>query len=223
MLLLCLFFMLNVGWRRFVVTKKKILFVGVAGVLILGVFASFRYESDEGLSKIMQNLGVPAQLTSLAPIYFAVAEGYGVNKSIVDIYTEQGPQYGAFTFAGFATIMPGPQIHARNLLSNWMGRENWETSSTVPTLVGQAYLEAGLLGVVTVFFLLGFWFGRLPLIVMTSTRSVKVSLHILLYLFFLLAIHTGFLDFIIVFIFLVYFSFFVVRNLEIMIQRARIC
>lgn len=201
------FFLLNLNWPRVRFSFKRKLFVGAFLVLVAGFFATLRFDDTTRLDKIMQNLGVPEVLRPVAPIYFAFAEGYIVNSAIVDLVDKLGWQYGGFTAAAFSTILPGKQVHSRNKLSQWMGRDNWEESSTTPTLIGQVYLEGGTYFVGFFFLLLGAFVSSFSKIIRHCGAISKYYLYMVPYTFLLLGIHTGILDPITIFVAAYYFAF----------------
>jgi len=207
-LFVCIFFVLcNLSWIRLNITKKRLLLFLMFFVVITGVFASLRFEDTGKLNKIMNNLGVPHQFKYVAPIYFVFAEGYIVNSEILDINKKEGNQYGSFTGSAFLTILPGEQLHARNKLAFWMGRDNWQTSSTTPSLIGQLVLEVGQSLTVFLIFLIGCFVNSYSKRVKASTAISKFYPQTVLLSFLMLGIHTGILDPIIIFIMVNYFFY----------------
>lgn len=213
-LFLVMFFIFaNLCWPRIRVNKTKVIALFTFLILITGVFASLRFDDSGHFDKIMNRLGVPSQLKYVAPIYFVFAEGYIVNSGIVDVKKEIGNQYGGFTIAAFKTLLPGAQLHSRNQLAYWLGRENWETSSTTPSLIGQLMIEFGKLGVIIGMFAIGIMVARFNYKLNGQAAASKFYIRVITVSFLVLGIHTGILDPIVLFIlfnflfFLVFYSF----------------
>tara|TARA_R110002167_G_scaffold316796_3_gene522474 strand:- start:331 stop:900 length:570 start_codon:yes stop_codon:yes gene_type:complete len=176
-------------------------------IIITGVFASVRFEDSTKLDKIMDNLGVPHQLKYIAPIYFVFAEGYIVNSEILEINKRVGNQLGSFTSSAFLTILPGEQLHARNKLAFWMGRDNWRTSSTTPSLIGQLVIEVGQVATVFFIFIIGYFVNSYSKGIKSASAISRFYPKTALLSFLVLGIHTGILDPIVIFMTVNYFFY----------------
>jgi oligosaccharide repeat unit polymerase len=202
--ILCFIF-LNLKYQRFVISRR----MKILGVLLLFAVASLypliRFQEDpQALITLLGNLDLPPELFLLAPFILVFAEGSSVILGIHQMLPSIGPQYGAFTLSGFATVLPGEQIHSRTLLSYWLGRTNWQESSTTSSLLGQFLIEFGYWGSIVCCLLLGFFMALGSQRYFESTDRMKDLPFVLVFGLLTIGIHTGVLDPLVVYALILY-------------------
>lgn len=211
-ILFIMLFILNHRIKRYKFSVKLYSIVSGSIFFILAIYPIIRYDDMGILENIADNLGIPKYLVSMMPFFIATTEGSEVLTGIRNVIFEHGPQMGSFTMGGMLTFLPGFDLHSRRLLSMWLGRSNWQESTTTSTLVGQFMIEFGYSGVIlcslflSIFLILSFrYFYR-------SNNVFSIATYIIFYILLLLSIHTGFLDPIIIYAVCIYVFFIFVIN-----------
>lgn len=213
-IVLFIFIILNFKYKRVYINRWAKLFFIVAFLFIVTIYPLVRFQDDpEAVIKLLKNLDLSEDFFFLAPMILVFAEGAAVIKGLFMISPDIGFQYGSFTLAGFSTILPGEQMHSRTLLSYWLGRTNWQESTTTSSLLGQFYIEFGKTGAVFLCFLLGLLLTR-GCYYFNRSRSIFYEVFFLIkYIFLLISIHTGFLDPIVLYVLTVYFIIYIMHKI----------
>lgn len=203
------FIFLNLKYQRFVITRKAKVFGALFLFIIASLYPLIRFQEDpQALISLLGNLDLPPELFILAPFILVFAEGASVILGIHLILPKIGIQLGAFTMSGFATVLPGEQIHSRTLLSYWLGRTNWQESSTTSSLLGQFLIEFGYLGSILCCFLLGVFLLIGSERYLKSNDRIKDLPFVFMFGLLLIGIHTGLLDPLVVYALLLYAMLF---------------
>ncbi len=204
------FVFLNLKYQRFVITRRLKLLGALLLFSIATLYPLLRFQEDpQALIKLLGNLDLPPELFILAPFILVFAEGASVILGIHLIIPKVGLQYGAFTLAGFSTVLPGEQIHSRTLLSYWLGRTNWQESSTTSSLLGQFLIEFGSVGSIICCLLLGLFIAVGSQRYFQSTDRMKDLPFIFLFGMLLIGIHTGVLDPLVLYALILYLALFI--------------
>ncbi|WKD22033.1 hypothetical protein NDQ71_10065 [Pseudoalteromonas sp. KG3] len=200
-----MFIFLNIKYGRFVLTRNIKLLGCLLLLSVLTLYPLLRFQDDpEAVVKLLANLDMPEELFVFAPFILVFAEGASVVKGIAMILPDVGLQYGQFTLAGFSTVLPGEQTHSRTLLSYWLGRTNWQESTTTSSILGQFYLEVGQYGTYFLCFFLGLFICLGSNRFLTANRPIKSAPFLIVFILLTISIHTGMLDPLILYVLLIY-------------------
>ncbi|EGR1094102.1 hypothetical protein EFU33_13585 [Vibrio cholerae] len=213
-ILFVMLFILNNKIPRFSFSFKQYSLVGLIIFFIIAIYPLIRYEDMGFVENIADNLGIPPYLISMMPFFIATTEGAEVLTGIKSIIIEQGEQLGMFTFNGMMTFLPGFDLHSRRQLSIWLGRSNWEESTTTSTFIGQFMLEFGFSGVIISSVILAAFLVSSYGFYYRTKQIFLIVPYTVVYILFLLSIHTGFLDPIIILALIMYFLFMVLLNIK---------
>ncbi|MEI4548453.1 hypothetical protein [Pseudoalteromonas spongiae] len=204
-LTLLMFFILNWKFNRFKLSNSAKLFAVLLMASIVTIYPLLRFQEDpEAIVRLLGNLDLPPEWFILAPSVLVFAEGASVVKGITMISPDVGLQYGQFTWAGFSTMLPGEQTHSRTLLSFWLGRTNWQESTTTSSIIGQYYLEFGALGAYILSFISGFLIALGSHRFLTRSSIFSGAPFLIVFSLFLISIHTGMLDPIVIYTLVIY-------------------
>lgn len=210
-----MFAILNMKHKKVTIHLWLKLFGAALMLSIVAVYPLLRFQEDpEAIVKLLSNLDMPPELFIVAPLVLVFAEGASVVKGIMRLHSEMGPLWGEFTLSGFITVLPGEQEHSRTLLSYWLGRTNWQESTTTSTLIGQFYLEGGEYFSYLMCFILGFFICVGSRFYLKSNKPFINSAFLLVFIFLTLSIHTGMLDPIVIYALLIYFISYIVYGIS---------
>ena len=181
---------------------------------VLTLYPLLRFQDDpEAVVRLLANLDMPEELFIFAPFILVFAEGASVVKGIGMIIPDVGLQYGQFTLAGFSTVLPGEQTHSRTLLSYWLGRTNWQESTTTSSILGQFYLEVGQYGTYFLCFFLGLFINLGSNQFLTKNDPIKGAPFLLVFILLTISIHTGMLDPLVLYVLFIYVILIIVNKL----------
>lgn len=213
-LTLLMFFLLNWKYNRFKLSLTSKILAVVLLASIVTIYPLIRFQDDpEAIIKLLGNLDLPPEWFIIAPSVLVFAEGASVVKGIMEIVPDVGLQYGQFTLSGFSTILPGEQTHSRTLLSYWLGRTNWQESTTTSSIIGQYYLEFGVLGAYILSFLSGCFIATGSHHFLKKSSIFSGAPFLVVFSLFLISIHTGMLDPIVLYTLLIYGIVFLANHI----------
>jgi len=200
-----MFFVLNLKYKRFVFTKKAKAFSVLLLLSVVTIYPLLRFQEDpQAVVKLLANLNLPPELFIVAPFVLVFAEGGSVVLGITQVFPDVGAQWGKFTYAGFSTVLPGEQLHSRTLLSYWLGRTNWQDSTTTSTILGQFYLEGGRYFTYIMCGVLGFFLSWGSNKFLYKQSIFAGAPFLIIFVFLTISIHTGLLDPIILYVLFIY-------------------
>jgi len=209
-----MFIFLNIKYQRFLLSRKLKLLGLFLLLSVLTIYPLLRFQDDpEAVVRLLGNLDMPPELFVFAPFILVFAEGASVVKGIGMIVPDVGYQFGQFTLAGFSTVLPGEQTHSRTLLSYWLGRTNWQESTTTSSILGQFYLEFGPYGAYVLCFLLGAFITLGSYNFLTNDKPIESAPFLITFILLTISIHTGLLDPLILYVLLVYFMIILVYKM----------
>jgi hypothetical protein len=209
-----MFVFLNVKYNRFYISKKTKAFGSIILLSIMTLYPLLRFQDDpEAIIKLLANLDMPPELFIFAPFILVFAEGSIVIKGINAILPDIGLQYGQFTLAGFSTILPGEQTHSRTLLSYWLGRTNWQESTTTSSILGQFYLEFGTYGAYILSFFVGVFITLGSHRFLTRNRPIESAPFLICFILLTISIHTGMLDPLVLYVLFIYITMIIIKKM----------
>lgn len=217
-----MFFLLNLKCKRFTFNIRTKVIASLLLLSLVTLYPLLRFQDDpEAIIKLLGNLDLPEEYFIFAPFILVFAEGAGVVQGIIQIFADIGPQWGAFTYHGFSTILPGEQIHSRTLLSYLLGRTNWQESTTTSTLIGQLYLEGGEYFTYFMSFFVGIFISFGTFRYLYKSNIFASAPFIITFVFLALSIHTGLLDPIILYVLFIYLVMYICNEVGNVIFRSK--
>ncbi|ATI46470.1 O-antigen ligase [Vibrio parahaemolyticus] len=213
-IIIAMFFIMNGVRPRFYINRKKIIIISTLMFLIIAVYPLLRFDDISVLEDLANYLEIPVYLVWMLPLFLATTEGAEVLTGIKSIILEQGIQMGSFTIGGMLTFLPNIELHSRRQLSIWLGRTNWEESTTTSTLIGQFMIEFGFTGIYILAISLSVFLFLSDRYFYKANKTFSLSLYCISFILLLLSIHTGLLDPVIIFAFFIYVFFVFLAQLK---------
>ncbi|WP_166418819.1 hypothetical protein [Cochlodiniinecator piscidefendens] len=198
-MILCFFMTNHLTGGRFV-SKTSGYMTILGGMILVGLIANLRATNGivEQYINVLAELSIQNRYIIFAPIIAIFYEGSEVMHGIVRHMESDNIKLGTYTLQSFLTILPGEQIHPRALLSYWLERSTWRTSTTTPTLLGQIFIEFGFIGTTIFLAMTTYFIGHLDRADRITERKLSFLISTVAVIF--LSIHTGVLDSLFIFI-----------------------
>jgi hypothetical protein len=132
------------------------LLLGFAGLFLMSWLAVYRFGAGPtAFLTQLRRLGMSDAFAPWAPVWVTAREGVGVLNILATEVPSRAPyQHGHVLLSAFGSMLPGAQLGPRLIVAQFIkGRPG---VTITPSLLGEPYLDFGMLGVIAFMALLGF-------------------------------------------------------------------
>lgn len=181
-------------------TFKKIFYFLIL-IALMSAISSYRVATKYNVEKFFINIDFQylKDYPFLKP-YMPTVAVFRFDQEVVKkiiLKTKNKPYYGELAISNFLTLLPGEQLGARNIVGDLVNahkQPDGKPWSITPTLQGALYMDAGLIGVLLGFFILGALLEFLKKMAVNKKDPFSIAIYALFAINSLMIIHTGYFD-----------------------------